>query len=211
MFFLIPFGIFLAAFAAIIWVIARKFVYLKKLAPETLEETMATEKNFWAELYPEIAAYWKRVNLRAYGVNVLNEFEKFLRKMRLLSMRADDLTNRLIRQVRKSSQKHGEILEKEAAAEEEKQAEEENLELEDLGNSQEELKQKEQLLIIEIAKHPKDAQLYKELGTVYMRLENWEDARQSFEKVIELDPADEAIKRKLGRALSKIKKEEKPE
>lgn len=207
MFFLIPFSIFLAASAAIIWVISRKFVYLKKLAPGTLEETVSTEKNFWAELYPEIAAYLKRVNLRAYGVNALNEFEKFLRKMRLMSMRVDDLTNRLIRRVRKSSQKHGEILEKKAAAEEEKQAEEENLELEDLGNSQEELKQKEQLLIIEIAKNPKDAQLYKELGTVYMRLENWEDARQSFEKVLELEPGDETTRRKLGRVLGKIGKE----
>lgn len=210
MFILIPLAVLVLAVGAMVWLVGRKLTYLKKLSPETLAETVTTD-HFLAEMYPEIAAWLERVNLRAYGVSGLNELEKFLRKLRLVSLRVDDTTNRLIRRVRQSSQKQEQILNQQAveAAREEANAED-DLDYSELGHGPAELKPKEQLLIIEIAKHPKDALLYKELGVVYMRLEEWEDARQSFAKALELDPADETIKRKLGRVLAKIKKEEKP-
>ena len=206
MFLIIPLSIFLLSVGALTWLMARKFAYLKKLSPATLAETLSGEEGFWQELFPEFATWWRAINPRAYGVGLLNESEKALRKFRLLSLKVDAVTNRLIHRVRKSSQKHGEILVRETAkqAEEERAAAEDDLDYSDLGNTPEELKQKEQLLIIEIAKHPKDAFLYKELGVAYMRLEEWSDARQSFETALELDPGDEAIKRKLGRVLAKL-------
>lgn len=204
MFFFIPFGILVLAVGGIVWLVSRKFSYLRKLAPDTLAEAVESRGNFWVEMYPELTAYLRRINLRAYGVNLLNEFEKTLRKLRLVSLKIDSQTNQLIHRVRQSSKKQEAILSEEAKREEVRLAEEEeDIGYEELGNRPEELKQKEQLLIIEIAKHPKDALLYKELGVVYMRLAEWGDARQSFETAIVLDPTDEGIKRKLGRVLGK--------
>lgn len=204
MFFFIPFGIFVVAVLAIVWIVSRKFVYLRKLTPETVEETIGSQDSFWVEMFPELAAWFKKVNLRAYSVNFLTEFEKLLHKLRLISMKVNTVTNQLIHRVRKEAKQQEAILSKEAALEEEKMAELESETLDDLGNGEEDLKRKEQLLIIEVAKNPRDARLYKELGNVYVRAEEWADARQSFEKALELEPADETTKRKLKRTLSKL-------
>jgi len=203
MFLIIPLAIFVVSISAIIWIVSRKFVYLKKLAPDAVEATVGVKESFWAELYPEIAAFFGKINLRSYGVNILNEFEKLLRRLRLVSLQADDFTNRLIHRVRTSSKKHEEILNKETAATAEEKAEAGDL-LGELGDSAENLKQKEQLMIIEIAKSPKDADLYKNLGIIYMKTGEWQDAKQSFEKALELNPGDDIIKRKLGRVLGKL-------
>lgn len=168
---------------------------------------MGSPESFWIELFPEAVALIKRINLRAFGVESLNEFEKLLRKLRLISLKIDIITNKLIHKVRKETKQQEEILVKEAKIEEEKKSNGDVSDIiEELGSSHDDLKQKEQLLIIEIAKNPKDAQLYRELGNIYMRIGDWNDAKESFEKVIELDPNDDIIKRKLGRVVSKIGK-----
>ena len=106
----------------------------------------------------------------------------------------------VIYRVRRSTKKHEQILIKEAELEEEKLS---DFEYNDLG-SDVDLKEKEQLLIIEIAKNPKDTRLYNELGNLYMRTGEYEDAKNSFEKILELEPENEAIRRKLARVLSKL-------
>lgn len=204
MFLILPLSIFIVSVAIIIWVITRKFVYLKKLVPETLVTTGGQE-NFWIEMFPEIAGLLRKINLRAFGINFLTEFEKLLRKLRLISMKIDGLTNRLIHRVRKETKEQSEIL-KEAKLEEEKKtngADAGDI-MEKLGDNSEDLKQKEQLLIIEIAKNPKDVNLYRELGTIYMRIGDFDDAKQSFNKALELEPGNEATERKLRRVLAKI-------
>ncbi len=203
MFFFVPFGIFLISILLIVRIVSRKFVYLRKLTPETVEETIGSQDSFWVEMFPELTAWFKKINLRAYGVNFLTEFEKLLRRLRLISSKIDTLTGRLIHQVRKSTKAQEEILSNEAKLEGEKTVEV-DVDFSDFGNDGEDLKKKEQLLIIEIAKSPRDARLYRELGNVYMRTESWDDAKQSFEKALELEPEDEATKRKLGRVLSKL-------
>lgn len=202
-FFFIPFGIFLGSVLVSFWIIKRKFTYLKKLTPDSIESATPPD-SFFAELYPEIASRINKTNLRTWGLNILNEFEKLLRRLRLISLRIDTFTNRLIHRVRKESKQQEEILVKEAKIVEDKIAEADVIEIDELGDKDEDLKQKEQLLIIEIAKNPKDAQLYKELGTVYMRMGDWLDAKQSFEKSIDLEPENEEVKRKLGRVIGKI-------
>lgn len=201
MYLYIPFGIFVISVSVIIWIISRKFVYLKKLEPETIEASSASV-GFWEEMFPEAIAWLKKVKLRQYGVSILSELEKNLRKLRLLSMRIDILTNRLIHRVRKSTKKQEAIIsKKEVEQTETKQLEIDPFDLN--GSTESELKQKEQYLIIEIAKNPKDAPLYKELGSLYMRTGELEDARQSLEKALEIEP-DETTKRKLGRVLAKL-------
>jgi tetratricopeptide (TPR) repeat protein len=201
MFLYIPLGIFAVSIIGIVWIVSRKFVYLKKLEPQALEATSG-DIGFWAELFPELADFFKKLKFRQYGVNLLSETEKSLRKMRLFAMKADSFTNRLINRVRKSTKKQEAIIIKKAVEEEEsKPAEIDPFDL--AGSTKEELKQKEQYLIIEIAKNPKDAPLYKELGSLYMRTGELEDAKQSFEKALELEP-DDNTKRKLGRVLGKL-------
>jgi len=210
MFLLIPLSILIISLALIAWIVSRKFVYLKKLEPETVQtafEANGSRGNFLAELFPGVAAYFSKSRLQTLRVNFLTEFEKLLRKLRLISLQVDDLTNRLIKSVRSSTRKHEEMLIKETKLEEKKIAEFDNEELlSGLGNSEEELKQKEQLLIIEIAKNPKNPQLYLELGNIYMKVGEYEDAKNSFARAVELNPGDEGLKRRLSRAVSKIEK-----
>ncbi|MBI2063563.1 MAG: tetratricopeptide repeat protein [Candidatus Yanofskybacteria bacterium] len=202
MFFIIPFGIFAISLAAICWIISRKFVYLKKLAPEVVENSVSGEESFWAEFFPGLAARFNSSNVRQFRLNLLAKFEKFLRKLRLLSLKLDVATNHLIRKVRKSVVHHEGMLSGEAAvrAGEDLAADAVN------GQNRADPREEEQRLIIEIAKNPKNGQLYKKLGNIYMKLEEWHDAAESFKKVLELEPEDETTRNKLTRLLKKIEK-----
>ncbi len=75
MYFYIPFGIFAVSVLAIIWIVSRKFVYLKKLEPETIEASSAGV-GFWEEMFPEAIAGLRKIKLRQFGVNILSELEK---------------------------------------------------------------------------------------------------------------------------------------
>ena len=58
--------------------------------------------------------------------------------------------------------------------------------------------------IIEIAQNPKDSRLYEKLGDLYVEMENWNDAKESYEAAIELNPTAEELKRKLSTALERL-------
>ena len=204
MFFLIPFGIFIVSIAAIAWVVSRKFVYLKKLTPEVVENAVPEQESFWVELFPEWAAYFNSINLRQRRLNFLAEFEKLLRKFRLFSLRLDTATSRLIHRVRKSVVHHEGVINEEAAAiqmEQDARISGAN----DLGTVRD-WKEEEQKLIIEIAKDPKNAEFYKKLGNIYSKTGEWYDAAESFKKAVELDPEDETIRNKLERVTKKLEK-----
>ena len=66
------------------------------------------------------------------------------------------------------------------------------------------LKNEEERLIIEIAQNPKNAALYESLGDLYIEMSNFNDAKESFEAAIELNPQDESIKQKLSSVLEKL-------
>lgn len=205
MFFIIPFGIFIISIVAITWVVSRKFVYLKKLTPEVVESAVPEQESFWAELFPKWAAYFNSTRLRQGRLNFLAEFEKFLRKFRLLSLRLDTATSHLIHRVRKSVVHHEGVINEEAAATQMEQ------DARIIGGANgsgmvRDWKEEEQKLIIEIAKDPKNAELYKTLGSIYSKTGEWHDAVESFKKAIELDPEDESIKIKLERAIKKLEK-----
>ncbi|OGN08532.1 MAG: hypothetical protein A3C61_01930 [Candidatus Yanofskybacteria bacterium RIFCSPHIGHO2_02_FULL_39_10] len=59
-------------------------------------------------------------------------------------------------------------------------------------------------MIIEIAKNPKDAHLYEVLGDLYIEMENFVDAKESYEASIELSPQNGSLKIKLSEALEKL-------
>lgn len=205
MFFLIFFGIFIVSITAIVWVIGRKFVYLKKLTPEVIESVVPEQESFWVEFFPGLAAYFNSTSLRQHRLNFLAELEKFLRKFRLLSLKLDTVTNQLIHRVRKSVVHHEDVINEEAAAIQVEQ----DARIINGANSNgtvKDWKEEEQKLIIEIAKDPKNAELYKKLGNIYAKTGEWYDAVESFKKATELNPEDENVKIKFERASKKLEK-----
>ena len=201
MFFIIPFGIFVVSLAIICWIISRKFIYLKKLDPDVVENVVLDQEGFWAGFFPGLATRLNGSKLRQFRLNLLAEFEKFLRKLRLFSLKLDSTTNRLINKVRKSVVHHESVISSEAAA----QAEQE-IRINSNNGKGKDLQEEEHRLILEIATNPKDAGLYRKLGNIYMKMEEWHDAAESFKKVLELEPEDETTRNKLARLLKKLEK-----
>ena len=192
----------MASTITLVYIVMRKFTYLKKLTPEAFGASEA-EDGFWAELFPEIAAYFKKINLREHRINFLADFEKTLRRLRLVSLKVDTLTNRLIHSVRKSATHHEGILSQEKEYKEEQEA---KVFVTKKPVTKMDLKAEEQRLIIEIAKNPKDATLYRELGNIYMKTGEINDAWESFKKALELEPTDEESKGKLEKLSKKLEK-----
>ncbi len=203
MFFLIPFSIFLISLFLIAWLTARKFVYLKKLAPGVIDNLDMVQENFCAEFFPEAAQHLKMAKLREYGAAILAEFEKFLRRLRLISLRIDTFMSQLVHRVRKSNARREETLDREMESEVEKDI---NRPVRAGDAKKQDLKEEEQKLIIEIAKNPKDAELYKRLGQVYLKTGESGDSFESFKKALELNPEDGETKAKLEKIAVKLNK-----
>lgn len=204
MFFFIPFGIFVGSLAAIVWVIARKFIFLKKLAPDIIDSAQTTPEGFWAEFFPEIAARLRNINWTEHKVNFLAEFEKFLRRLRLISLRIDTFTNGLIHRVRKTTIEHEEMIKESAESAEAVKAAAVAAPKKRKARNLKELKEEEQLLIIEIAKNPKDAALYMKLGEIYIKTGEEEFAFESFKKAVELEPENKEAQLKLEKLTPKL-------
>ena len=118
MFFIIPFGIFIVSSAAIIYIVSRKFVYLRKLTPEVIENADTRQESFFAEFFPGLAARLQGTKLREYRLMILAESEKILRKLRLFSLKLDTATNQLIHRVRTSTIHHEGVLNEQVAMQE---------------------------------------------------------------------------------------------
>jgi len=201
MFIILPLAIFLISIAAIFWLAARKFVYLKKLAPGVIDNLDMVQENFWAEFFPEAAQHLKMAKLREYGAAILAEFEKLLRRLRLISLRIDTLMSQLVHRVRKSNARREETLDRGTESESEKDI---SRPVRTGDAKKQDLKEEEQKLIIEIAKNPKDAELYKRLGQVYLKTGESGDAFESFKKALELNPEDGETKAKLEKLALKV-------
>ncbi len=198
-----PLATFLISITAIFWLAARKFVYLKKLAPGVIDNLDVVQESFWAEFFPEAAQHLKMAKLREYGAAILAEFEKFLRRLRLISLRVDIFMSQLVHRVRKSNARREETLGKEAESEAEKDI---SRPVRTGDAKKQDLKEEEQRLIIEIAKNPKDAELYKKLCQVYLKTGDNGDAFESFKKALELNPEDVETKAKLEKISARLNK-----
>ncbi|MBI4160402.1 MAG: tetratricopeptide repeat protein [Candidatus Yanofskybacteria bacterium] len=203
MFLIIPLAIFLASIFALVWLISRKFVYLKKLSPEVIENSMSNGQGFWSEFFPGFANKFDKDRWQKHKMSFLAEFEKFLRRLRLVSLKIDIFTNKLINRTRRSLIDHeksvnGSIDSVQTALETKS-----DLVVIDKAKA---LKEEEQALIIEIAKNPNDPELYKELGKIYIKTGEMIDAVESFKKALELDPGDDGIRAKLEKAEKRLGK-----
>ncbi len=203
MFLYIPLALALVALVAVTVIVWRKMPYLRKLTPESHEMGSTVLHDF----APELLDWAASVPWRQYVHSVLVEFEKILRRARLLMSSLDRASDRVIRGVRKVHEATARQQEQIVAARQEEAVrlteEPDEIDMED----PEQLRQEEQRLIVAIAQNPKDVALYNRLARVYIRLQNFTDAVESLRAAMKLDPKDEVIAKRLERALQRLEKQ----
>lgn len=199
MYLLIPFILIFASIGAIIFIVWRKLAGLMKFAESEISITSFSIKKDWKALFydfcPEILSWLKNIKFEEYKEIWLIELEKALRRLRVVSLRMDRFSGVLIKKIRKQTSVSTNL---------NYQKKNDN----DLpvvkSNDQEDFKKTESRLIIEIAKNPKNSNLYEELGDLYSKMGDHQDAKESYEAAIELSPQNEELKKKLSSALEKI-------
>ena len=192
MFLLVPLSIFGVSIIAISYIVLRKFSYLKKLStdPETAGVGDITFFEFGRQMFPELFSYFSRVDMAGHKSSLLIEFEKFLRRTRIFFLRVENASNSLIHKIRDSNFETNKSSQKIETRELDSTTEVETDPILDLNK-------KEHELIIEIAKNPKNASLYKTLADIYIQMRQWDDARDSILSAIKLNPNILGVKRKL--------------
>ena len=209
MFIITPTLLFLASLSAISIIVWRKKLYIKKLVVVDGQlqngSTSLSNKEFFFkllnEMFPEMVETFKNIKFSEYKDSWLVEAEKFIRRLRLLSLRMDRLSATLIHKIRKVNNDKPVIVDIDTKPLEASlvvpavDAKENNSEL---------WKKEEQRLIIEIAKNPKSPKLYDGLGDLYIKMGDYSDAKESFEAAMELDPNNEDLKKKLSLVLEKL-------
>ena len=222
MFLVIPLFVISISLAGTFFIIYRKRNYLNKLYSlnnaGTNESYILTGsdlnwKYYGAEFFPEIKAWLERLKLYEHRGKLLLELEKFLRRTRLIFLRIDRWSDALIKKIRRvhlNGQLNGKTSSQSPPTLDIQNNEDTTLSTaEQLVQPQSAispvfLKNEEKQLIIEIAKNPKNYQLYEALGDLYIEMENWTDAKESYEAAIELNPQNEFLKQKLSSALEKL-------
>ena len=134
---------------------------------------------FWHLMLPEFFYFWDRIDFHGFKRNVLTDYEKFLRRIKVLSLRTDNFVNKLLEQRQKKTLPKPEFKELNS-----KGQKEENIYF----------KTRENNLIAEIAKNPKDKNLYRALGALYLDNKMYSDAKEVFNVILELDPSEEQVK-----------------
>ena len=153
------------------------------------EDLPEINESFWHLIFPELIRFLNltQAKLKVFKDNIAVDYEKFLRRVRILSLKTDNFVNKLLEKRQKNGVKK------------------EFKEVNNHFNGQtvnKYFKTKENNLISEIAKNPKDKNLYKSLAALYMENKMYDDAEETYNVVLELDPNEnEAME-----ALEKIVK-----
>lgn len=193
----------------ILMIVLRKIPALAKL-PERPQELLPPQSLF-ARLKTKVKGW----QYSEYRGKILAWIEKALRKTRLLFLKIDNFFLTGIKKAREGSQlwrvrskawvehkrqkkiKKLEVLQKIEKAElmdkleETKKGQKKGL------LSNEDVFRKEKNLVKAISQDPKNAELYKELGSLYLEARNYKDAKQAFEQALKLIPEDKEIKETL--------------
>ena len=216
MYILIPIALILISFIVVLAIVLRKRSYIDKLFVLNAAGTesgsgISVDRSFnWsaygAEFYPEIKTLLDKFKFHEYKTLWLTEAEKLLRRTRLLSLRVDRLSDTLIKKIRRSHV-NGKLNNSTPVITTTQEATDSFLKQSTVKQesvSPNFLKNEEQRLIIEIAKNPKNPALYDVLGDLYAEMNNFMDAKESYEAALELNPASEVVKQKLSFALEKL-------
>jgi len=192
-----------------LYIVWRKLPRLEELAKFEGANGMYAESGWRHVFYdfcPEIWNWAKGVKVKEYKESWFVETEKLLRKFRLISLKMDRFSDSLIKKIRKRKQTHSGNGNDFTFSVIEESKNQQNTEV--TSDDKTEFKKTEQRLIIEIAKNPKNAVLYEELGDLYSQVGEHKDAKESYEAAIELNSNSEELKKKLSAALEKLNKPE---
>ncbi|MEK7537301.1 MAG: hypothetical protein AAB584_02570 [Patescibacteria group bacterium] len=177
MFLFIPLILIVGSAGAIGYIVWPKIKEIKKS-----EKPPEVKESFWRLIAPEFFKAWDKIDFHGFKKEALTDYEKFLRRVRILSLKTDNFVNKLLEKRQKKAVRP---------------------EFKDVFSSAEpkangsNFKVKENAIISEIAKNPKDKNLYKALGAFYLENEMLNDAREVFDVVLELDPNDLETKEAL--------------
>ncbi len=203
MFILIPLTLTLVSVVAISFIIFRKMPYLNKLTPEThLPVNGNAGKVFLADLLPELFNGINGFKFKEYGNLWLVELEKLLRRLRVISLKIDRISDSWIKKIR-SGNNFKTVIPLEVGRNDFSESVSPKSKIEPTMTT-EELKREEQRLIMEIAKNPKDARSYEVLGDLYVKMNNYIDAKESFEAGMELNPNNEVLQKKHSQVVQKM-------
>ena len=203
MFILIPLILILASVVGVFVIIFRKMPYLNKLTPEThISTQVSIGREILDDLLPELLGVFKNLKLREYGNLWFIELEKFLRKLRVVFLKIDRISDAWIKKIRNGN------ISRTTTSNVSDKTEEIEVSAPKIQSApvitMEDMKKEEQGLIIEIAKSPKDSRLYETLGDLYIKMNNLSDAKESFEAAIELNPHSEELQKKHSRLVKKM-------
>lgn len=176
----------------ILLIVWRKFPYLKKL-PIDAEQKMVG--SFFSDFFPELQQSFKKLDWVSYQGYLLREFEKFLRRLKVVSLKLEGWANSLIKKIKSNTPEVKNTKEAISQAVKVVTGPVKVFPVEPPVN----YKKEEQSLIIEIAKDPKNAELYRRLGDIYIAMKNFVDAQESLKTALKLDPDDDKTKDKLAR------------
>lgn len=189
-------------------IILRKIPALLSL-PEKPKEILPSQP-FFSRLKRKIKGW----QYSEYRGKILAWLEKLLRKTRLLFLKIDSFFLAGIEKARERSQlwkvksrawvehkRQKKIKKLEALQKIEKAELIDKLKETKKGDQAEigveHLAKKEKELIKTISQNPKDPELYKELGSVYLEAKNFKDAQQAFEEAFKINPNDLEAKENL--------------
>jgi len=179
LFIIIPLILVFGAASGIGYIVWPKFREIEKKGdlPEVKED-------FLHSMFPELISFLNlaQSKFKVFRDNVAIDYEKFLRRIRILSLKTDNFVNKLL----EKRQRNGTKIQFK--------------EMNSFSNGQAVntyFKAKENNFIAEIAKNPKDKNLYKSLAVFYMESKMHDDAEEAYNVVLELDPNDMEAKESL--------------
>jgi tetratricopeptide (TPR) repeat protein len=190
MFFVIPLILIFGAFGGIGYIVWPKFKEIKKK-----EDLPEIEQRFWSLMVPELVHFFNFTGskLKVFKDNAATDYEKFLRRIKIMSLKTHNLTDKLLEKRQKNGIKS--------------EFEFESKEIKDNTNGKTasaSFRTRESGFIAEISKNPKDKVFYKSLAALYMESEMYEDAEEVYNVILELDPNDAEAKEELDKIVNLI-------
>lgn len=211
MFIGIPLSLVTLSLIGIAFIVLRKFSYLRSAASSISEA--ASERGIFQNFFPEFFLFLQKLNIRKAIQTILGELEKILRKMRLALLATERLSDGLINRIRRVQKIQMTQPEKPESAPQEPDVS--NIiipktqpvptpEVKPTVTVISEIETEEARLIAAITQNPKEANLYCSLGEIYLKAENWPDAKESFQAAMRLRPSDRELAQKLSLVLEKL-------
>ncbi len=200
MFIITPLILIAVSIVGMAVIVSRKMTYLRKLSPESNE----VSDNIFKDFFPELITWFNQIPWHQYRQVTLQEIEKGLRRMRLVFLKIDHASARLIQKVRHThlatQLEHTTSIQSDVSTE---VVVPEHMEIV-AEPTPEDLKAQEQQLIIEIAQDPKNVNLYEKLGDLYLKMDIIPDAKEAYEAGLGFNPDNQTLARKYSALLKKI-------